>query len=90
MEKVLKLKRVWALFILALLFSLPLFSTLFLALNPEKPVFDHLWETVLPGYIQNTFFLMLGVGFGSLLLGLTTAALVSFFNFPGKVFIKNF
>ena len=33
---------------------------------------------------------MLGVGFGSLLPGLTTAAIVSFFNFPGKVFIKNF
>ena len=35
MEKVLKLKRVWALFILALYFLFPYFQ-LFFALNPEK------------------------------------------------------
>ena len=90
MKKVLRFKRVWVLFILSGLFALPIFSTIILSLTPENPVFSHLWETVLPGYIKNTLLLMMGVGVGSLLFGLVTATLVSFFNFPGRQFYQKF
>ena len=90
MKKVLRLKRVWVLFILSALFSLPFFSTLLLSFSPEEPIFRHLWETVLPGYIKNTLLLMIGVGIGSFVLGLVTAALVSFFNFPGRQLFQKF
>ena len=90
MKKVLRLKRVWVLFILSALFSLPFFSTLVLSVSPAEPVFKHLWETVLPGYIKNTLLLMVGVGIGSFFLGLVTATLVSFFKFPGRQLFQKF
>ncbi|MGB3401956.1 MAG: iron ABC transporter permease [Microcoleaceae cyanobacterium] len=46
-------------------------------------VWSHLASTVLPGYIQNSLLLMMGVGVGVLVLGVGTAWLVTMCRFPG-------
>lgn len=84
------IKRVSGLFVVSLLISIPLFSVLILSFFPEQPVFKHLWETVLPGYLVKTVLLMGGVGLGAFFLGVMTAGLVSFFDFPGKRFFQRF
>jgi len=66
----------------ALLVAIPIIAIFAVALNPEENVWTHLSETVLPRYIRNTIVLLLGVGIGVTLLGLTTAWLVSTCEFP--------
>ena len=78
------IKRVSGLFVVSLLISIPLFSVLILSFFPEQPVFKHLWETVLPGYLVKTVLLMGGVGLGAFFLGVMTAGLVSFLTFREK------
>ena len=48
----------------------------------------HLMETVFPRYVTNTLLLMLGVAILSLLFGITTAWIVSRFEFPGVKIIE--
>ena len=69
---------------LALLFALPFFSLLFTAASAEENVWVHLLSTVMPGYLKNTFWLMLGVGSGTLVLGVSTGWLISMTEFPGR------
>jgi iron(III) transport system permease protein len=47
-------------------------------------VWQHLAATVLGSYILNSLGLMVGVGLGVMILGVSTAALVSLCNFPGR------
>lgn len=51
-------------------------------LVPAMDVWSHLAATVLPGYIGNSLALMLGVGAGTLILGVSTAWLVTMTGFP--------
>ena len=69
---------------LALLFALPFFSLIFTAVSAEDNVWMHLLSTVMLGYLKNTFWLMLGVGSGTLLLGVSTGWLISMTEFPGR------
>ena len=69
---------------LALLFSLPFFSLIVTAGYAEENVWGHLISTVMPGYLKNTFWLMLGVGSGTLLLGVSSGWLISMTEFPGR------
>jgi len=69
---------------LALLFALPFFSLIVTAGSGGENVWEHLLSTVLPGYLKNTFWLMLGVGSGTLLLGVSTGWLISMTEFPGR------
>ena len=68
----------------ATLVTLPVFSILLLALAPEENIWPHLSATVLPGYLRTTLFLLLGVGGGTLVLGVATAWLVTMCQFPGR------
>ena len=68
----------------ALLVALPIASVLVLSLFPEENIWGHLASTVLPGYIRTTLLLMLGVVFGTLLIGVSTAWLVTMYQFPGR------
>ena len=47
-------------------------------------IWDHLAATVLPRYIANSLWLMLGVGCGVLIIGVGTAWLVTLCRFPGS------
>jgi len=80
-------RRIWDLWRIGLLatgalVALPIFAIVIVALHPDENVWTHLSETVLPRYIINTILLLLGVGFGVTLLGLTTAWLVTTCEFP--------
>jgi iron(III) transport system permease protein len=80
----------WSLGVLliALLISTPLLSVLFSALYAGEEstgeVWQHLASTVLPSYIFNSLGLMVGVGLGVLVLGVSTAWLVTMCRFPGS------
>jgi len=76
----------WNLFTLslALLFALPFFSLLVTAGSGGENVWRHLLSTVMPGYLKNTFWLMVGVGSGTLFLGVSTSWLISMTEFPGR------
>jgi len=70
--------------LLALLFALPFLSLIVTAGSGGENVWGHLLSTVMPGYLKNTFWLMLGVGSGTLLLGVSTGWLISMTEFPGR------
>ncbi len=74
----------WISLLIAALFSIPIVSVLANVFVPSGGAWRHLAETVLPGYIANTFLLVLGVGCGVLMLGLSTAWLVTMCRFPGR------
>lgn len=50
----------------------------------DADVWQHLFDTVLPGLLVNTFVLLLGVGFGVFMLGVSLAWLTVMYDFPGR------
>ena len=67
---------------LAVLLILPVLSIGLTALEDNRGLFGHLLTTVLPGYFINTLLLMVGVGALVLLFGISTAWIVSRYDFP--------
>lgn len=63
---------------------MPILAIPWLALFPEENIWPHLASTVLPGYVSTTLLLMLGVTFGVLTMGVTSAWLVTMCRFPGR------
>ena len=76
----------WTLGILALaaLFTSPLLAVLGIALDNSGDAWAHLVSTVLGTYIGQTLLLIAGVGAGVLVIGVSTAWLVTLFEFPGR------
>ncbi len=68
--------------------ALPVLAIFYLAFFPEENIWPHLASTVLPHYITTTLLLMLGVGIGSTLLGISTAWLVANCAFPGRKYFS--
>lgn len=64
--------------------TMPVFAVLYMAITPTDDIWAHLSETVLGLYIETTLLLMIGVGLGTLVIGVGTAWLVSMCRFPGK------
>lgn len=62
----------------------PLLATAGALLRPDQEIIGHLWRYVLPQVAGNTFWLLLGVGLGTAVLGTCLAALVSLCEFPGR------
>ena len=73
-----------ALFLVALIVELPILVVLGHIVMPTEGVWQHLASTVLPRYLSNTFWLVLWVGLGTLVIGTGTAWLVVMCSFPGK------
>ncbi|PIE73560.1 MAG: iron ABC transporter permease [Deltaproteobacteria bacterium] len=79
-----------AAFAVAVLVGLPLLTIVVVSFSPsETGTLLRLWNTVLPGYIFTTIQLACGVGFGVLLLGSTTAWLVTACDFPGRTLFNH-
>jgi len=76
-----------ALFVAGLVL-LPVLSIVWIAFNPVENIWPHLLSTVLPRYVSNTLTLMIGVGIGTTVGGITTAWLVTMCRFPGKRFFE--
>ncbi len=73
---------------IALLMALPVLvvaSFLFLPFNEN---WSHLYDYLLKDYITNSLILMVGVSFGVLSIGITTAWLTSMCEFPGRRFFS--
>ena len=64
--------------------TVPILAVIFIGLTPSDEIWSHLASTVLPLYISTTLQLMIGVGAGTLIIGVGTAWLVSTCRFPGK------
>lgn len=69
---------------IALAVALPIITVMGFFFVPAGEVWDHLAATVLQDYIVNSLVLMLGVGAGTLVLGVATAWLTSMCTFPGR------
>lgn len=70
--------------LLLLLFSLPFLGIIYYALQPGGEYFEHIRSTVLPRYITNTIQLIIGVCSLTLLMGVSTAWIISHYSFPGR------
>ncbi|TWC41601.1 iron(III) transport system permease protein [Pseudomonas sp. SJZ079] len=71
-------------FAVALLVLLPLSVLLFSWHEVDRQIWAHLWQTQLLRLIGNTLMLVLGVGIGVTLLGVSLAWLTSLCEFPGR------
>ena len=74
--------------IIALVIIAPILSIFYYAILGDTSLWPHLFSTVLPRYLTNTIILMVGVGGLSLVFGLTTAWIVTRYNFFGKKFFE--
>ena len=64
--------------------AIPVCSVLLTALGPSDGIWSHLVSTVLPVYVGNTLWLMAGVTVGTIVIGTSTAWLVTMYRFPGR------
>tara|TARA_B100001057_G_scaffold480950_1_gene554402 strand:+ start:114 stop:1733 length:1620 start_codon:yes stop_codon:yes gene_type:complete len=71
-------------FFLTVFLSWPIISLIILSFGDSKDLWFHLYDTVLIKYISNTLILMIGTVIGSLAFGLSTAWIVTNFEFKLK------
>ena len=69
---------------LGLIFITPLISLIYTALTGNFENIRHLLNTVMWGYLKNTIGSIIGVGFGTIMLGVGSAFIISFYQFPGR------
>ena len=69
---------------IGLFVAIPVGTVLVTALGPSDGMWSHLVSTVLWEYVGNTLWLMLGVGAGTIVIGTSTAWLVTMYRFPGR------
>lgn len=69
---------------LTMVITLPMLFIALAALGDNQGLLGHLLETVLLRYLGNTLLLMAGVGVLATLFGVSTAWLVSRYDFPGR------
>nr|WP_319484068.1 iron ABC transporter permease [uncultured Cohaesibacter sp.] len=74
----------WLLLLVLLLVIAPVLSLLVIAFGDAGDVWPHLMSTVLPRSVVTTFWLMLGAGGLTSLLGVSSAWLVTMCRFPGR------
>lgn len=69
---------------IALLVAIPIFTVASNVFVSSGDIWQHLASTVLPDYVMNSFWLMIGVGTGVFIIGVGTAWLVTMCRFPGS------
>ena len=74
--------------IISLIIISPVLAIFYSALLGDTSLWPHLFSTVLPRYLLNTLILMIGVGSLSLFFGISTAWLVSRYEFPARSFFE--
>ena len=77
---------IWSVFVvtIAVVLIAPVLAIFYSAFSGDTTLWPHLSSTVLPRYISNTLILMFGVGFLSLIFGISTAWIITRYNFPFK------
>lgn len=71
-------------FITAAIVIIPLVVIIYSFFTPADTIWKHLYETVLADIIINTLLLVFGVGFSSLIVGVSLAWLTTMYQFPGR------
>ena len=74
--------------IIALLIISPVLAIFYSAFSGDTSLWSHLFSTVLTKYTINTIVLMFGVGCLSLLFGISSAWIVTRYNFPLKKILE--
>jgi len=74
--------------VIALAIIAPVLAIFYSAFLGDTSLWSHLFSTVLPRYIYNTLILMIGVGSLSLVFGVTTAWVITRYDFPGKLILE--
>ncbi len=74
--------------LIVLFIATPILTIIFHIFQGPGETMQHLARTVLSDYIFNTLFLMAGVGILSLIIGLSTAWLITTCNFPGRSYFE--
>jgi len=74
--------------VILLLVALPVFTILSQLFSPPGDSWDHLKENLLFSLFSNTLLLLFGVAIVTFLLGVSTAWLVSNYNFPGRRYFE--
>lgn len=69
---------------LAVLLAMPVVVVLLFLFSPSTDTWQHLVNTVLGDYVVNSLLLMLGVAFGVIVGGVTTAWITTMCRFPGR------
>ena len=75
-------------FLISFVVIIPILTVAFSFFEETSNYYEILKETFLLDYILDSFFLLFGVLFLTLIFGVGSAYLVSFFNFPGSDFFK--
>lgn len=75
-------------FIIGCLVAFPLASIFSSFFAEGDEAWRHITGQLLPGYITNTLLLMLGVALLVLIIGVSTAWIVSIYDFPGRDFLQ--
>lgn len=70
--------------LIAMLTLVPVVVVLNSLLTPELEIWSHLMEYQLPQLLTNTFWLILGVGLGVMIIGVSLAWLTAVCEFPGR------
>lgn len=74
----------WAAIAVALGLMAPIIAVVTWVFGPSQGTWAHLASTVLPEYVSNTLWLVLGVAYGVISIGVLSAWLVTTFRFPGR------
>ena len=73
-----------SLFICSVIIAIPILTVLASLGLPFSESWQHLFDTVLSDYVINSLLLMIGVGTGTLVLGVSAAWLTAMCDFPGR------
>ena len=73
---------------ISLMIIAPVIAIFYSAFLGDTSLWSHLFSTVLPRYTYNTLVLMFGVGFLSLIFGVSTAWIVTRYDFPLKKILE--
>ena len=71
---------------IAAMVLLPIVVLIVLSIDSDLSIWQHLANTVLSDYLKTTFLLLIGVAFFSTILGVSSALIVSHFDFIGARF----
>ncbi|WP_143959412.1 ABC transporter permease [Litoribacter populi] len=74
--------------IILIVIAVPVFTIFFKIFEPPGNSWKHLSENLLAGYFLDTILLLFGVAFFTFLIGVTTAWLVSNYDFPGRRYFE--
>ncbi|TVQ84839.1 MAG: iron ABC transporter permease [Bacteroidetes bacterium] len=79
---------IWLTLLSATIISLPLFVVFSNIIVPGNETWQHILKNLIPTYVLNTIYLMVGVALLTFLFGVSTAWLVSMYRFPGRKFFS--